>query len=225
MNSFEIEIKILLWSEEKAQELVNKLYQNDASTTVIGENSQLNHYFLAQGDFEKLYQTLQQHIAPEHHAKLHQVIVEGKWHSIRTREVDWKVLFIVKASVDDTTSFNGTARIEFEEKVPLSLAEIDQLLLDHGFPYQSKWSRQRKEYKYKDFNVCIDKNAWYGYVAEFEKIIADKEQTEAVKEQIRKELELLGIEELKQDRLERMFAFYNQHRPEYYWTEKTFIIE
>lgn len=225
MNTFEIEIKILLWSEEKAQELVNKLYHNDASTTIIGENSQLNHYFLAQGDFEKLYQTVQQYIAPEHHAKLHQVIVEGKNHSLRTREVDGKVLFIVKASIDDTTSSNGTARIEFEEVINLPLQQADQILLDTWFPYQSKWSRQRKEYKYKDYNVCIDKNAGYGYVAEFEKVIADKDQAEATKEQIRKELEILGIEELNQERLERMFAHYNAHRPEYYGTEKTFIIE
>lgn len=225
MHTFEIEIKVLLGSQEKAQELIQKLHQNDSSTNIIGENSQLNHYFLAQGDFEKLYKAVQQYIAPEHHAKLHQVIIEGKGHSLRTREVDGKVLFIVKASVDDTTSANGTARIEFEEKINLSLQEADQILLDNGFPYQSKWSRQRKEYKYKDYNVCIDKNAGYGYVAEFEKMITDKDQAESTKEAIRKELTLLGIEELDQGRLERMFTHYNSHRPEYYGTEKTFIIE
>ncbi|AHB41206.1 TPA: hypothetical protein DIC40_03365 [Patescibacteria group bacterium] len=225
MHTFEIEIKVLLGSQEKASELVKKLYENDSETNIIGENSQLNHYFLVQGDFEKLYQAVQQYIAPEHHDKLHQVIIEGKGHSIRTREVDGKVLFIVKASVDDTTSANGTARIEFEEKINLSLQEADQILLDNGFPYQSKWSRQRKEYKYKDYNVCIDKNAGYGYVAEFEKMITDKDQAESTKEAIRKELALLGIEELDQGRLERMFTHYNSHRPEYYGTEKTFIIE
>jgi predicted adenylyl cyclase CyaB len=225
MHTFEIEIKVLLGSQEKAQELIQKLHQNDSFTNIIGENSQLNHYFLAQGDFEKLYKVVQQYIAPEHHNKLHKVIIEGKSHSLRTREVDGKVLFIVKASVDDTTSANGTARIEFEEKINLSLQEADQILLDNGFPYQSKWSRQRKEYKYKDYNVCIDKNAGYGYVAEFEKMITDKDQAESTKEAIRKELTLLGIEELDQARLERMFTHYNSHRPEYYGTEKTFIIE
>jgi len=225
MNTFEIEIKILLWSQEKAQELVQKLYQNDTSTVVIWENSQLNHYFLPEWNFDKLYQILQNYIATEHHAKLHQVIVDWKNHSIRTREVDGKVLFIVKASVDDTTSSNWTARIEFEEQVNLPLDQIEQILVDNWFPYQSKWSRQRKEYKYKDYNVCIDKNAWYWYVAEFEKIIANKDQAESTKEEIRKELNTLWIEELDQNRLERMFAFYNKNRPEYYGTEKTFIIE
>jgi hypothetical protein len=35
----------------------------------------------------------------------------------------------------------------------------------------------------------------------------------------------LGVEELPQDRLERMFAHYNAHWPEYYGTEKVFVIE
>lgn len=225
MNTFEIEIKILLGSEEKAQELVKKLYENDKSTSIIWENSQLNHYFLVKWNLEKLYHELQQYISSSHHDKLHQIIIEGRNHSIRTREVDWKILFIVKASVDDTTSSNGTARIEFEEEVNLSLQQVDQILLNNWFPYQSKWSRQRKEYKYKDYNVCIDKNAGYWYVAEFEKIISDKSEAEQTKDTIRKELNLLNIEELNQERLERMFTHYNSHRPEYYWTEKTFIIE
>ncbi len=226
MNQFEIEIKILLGDESKAQELIEKIHQYDENTQLINKNSQLNHYFLAEWDFEQLTETLKQYIHHNHHEKLHQIIVDGKNHSIRTREVDGKILFVVKASVDDTSSSNGTARREFEEEITnLALHQLDQMILDHGFPYQSKWSRDRQEYKYKDYNVCIDKNAWYGYVAEFEKIIADQAEAEATKEAIRKELELLGIEELDQGRLERMFTHYNENWPEYYGTEKTFIIE
>lgn len=226
MNTFEIEIKILLGEEANAKALIEKIHQHDENTKLMDTNSQLNHYFLPEWNFEKLTETLKQHIHPDNHEKLYQVIVDGKNHSIRTREVDGKILFVVKASVDDTSSSNGTARLEFEEEVAnLALDQLDQIMLDHGFPYQSKWSRDRQEYKYKDYNVCIDKNAGYGYVAEFEKIITDKEQAEATKEAIRKELEFLGIEELDQGRLERMFAHYNKNRPEYYGTEKTFIIE
>jgi hypothetical protein len=35
----------------------------------------------------------------------------------------------------------------------------------------------------------------------------------------------LGIEELDAARLERMFAYYNAHWPEYYGTEKVFDIQ
>lgn len=192
MNTFEIEIKVLLGDASKAQEVIEKIHQNDPNTALIAQNNQLNHYFLPQGDFAKLTEILKQYIDAIHHEKLEQVILEGKNHSIRTREVDGTLLFVVKASVDDTTSSNGTARIEFEEAVAqLALHELDQLMLDHGFPYQSKRSRERKEYQYKDMHVCIDKNAGYGYVAEFEKVIPDRDQAEATKENIRKELELL----------------------------------
>lgn len=224
MNTFEIEVKVLLGWEEKAQELIEKIHLHP-DTKLITQNSQLNHYFLPQGDFEKLVERLKEYIHADHHEKLYQVIMEGKNHSLRTRKMDDKILFVVKASVDDTTSSNGTARIEFEEAVAdLALHELDQLMLNHWFPYQSKRSRQRKEYQYKDMHVCIDKNAGYGYVAEFEKMISDRDQAETTKETIRQELKNLGIEELSQDRLERMFAHYNEHRSEYYGTEKTFTI-
>ncbi len=35
----------------------------------------------------------------------------------------------------------------------------------------------------------------------------------------------VGVAELPQDRLERMFAYYNLHWPEYYGTENIFTIE
>jgi hypothetical protein len=132
MNTFEIEIKVLLGDEAKAQEVIEKIKQNDENTELIDKNSQLNHYFLPQGDFAKLTEILKQYIHPDNHEKLYQVIVEGKNHSIRTREVDGKLLFVVKASVDDTSSSNGTARIEFEEAIAeLALNELDQIMLDH----------------------------------------------------------------------------------------------
>ena len=38
-------------------------------------------------------------------------------------------------------------------------------------------------------------------------------------------MEKLGAEELAQERLERMFTFYNAHWPEYYGTDNVFTIE
>jgi predicted adenylyl cyclase CyaB len=132
---------------------------------------------------------------------------------------------VVKASIDDTTSSNGTARIEFEAELStLSLDALDKLLLDAGCSYQAKWSRDRKEYQFKDIVVCIDRNAGYGYLAELEKIVHTDEEAEQVKSDLREMMEELGIEELPQDRLERMFAYYNEHWPEYYGTEKIFTI-
>jgi len=59
-----------------------------------------------------------------------------------------QVILVLKASIDDTTSSNGISRIEFEAVMTdLSLAQLDQLLLDAGFTYQAKWSRERKAYQ------------------------------------------------------------------------------
>jgi adenylate cyclase class IV len=73
--------------------------------------------------------------------------------------------------------------------------------------------------------VCFDKNAGYGYLAEFEKIVPHAEALAAARAEIDAVMSELEVEELPQDRLARMFAFYNEHWPEYYGTDKTFTIE
>src|SRR6185503_16182832 len=134
-------------------------------------------------------------------------------------------LLVIKGASDDTSSSNGTARMEFEAKVDLSLDHLDKILLKSEFQYLSKWSRERQEFKYKGLNVTIDKNAGYGYLAEFEKVVEDPSQATETKSLIRDKMKDLGVEELKQDRLGRMFEFYNAHWDEYYGTEKVFNIE
>ena len=127
--------------------------------------------------------------------------------------------------MDDTTSENGIARMEFEEKMPMTLEKLDSLVLSSGFTYQAKWSREREEYVCRDTNVTLDKNAGYGWLAEFERIVNDEKELEAARNDIRALMTKLDVEELPQDRLERMFAYYNKNWPEYYGTEKIFVIE
>lgn len=224
-HQYEIEIKSLLGDEEKATALVAKMHAVDPDVQLLGKSSQLNHYFVG-GDIEKIFQNIVPHIEDEKIEAFKKVLSEGKNISVRTRQADDKVLFVVKASIDDTTSSNGTARIEFETEMPaLSLDALDELLLDAGCSYQAKWSRDRKEYQFKDIVVCIDRNAGYGYLAELEKIVHNGGEAETVKNDLRNLMQTLGIEELPQDRLERMFAYYNEHWPEYYGTKKIFTIE
>jgi adenylate cyclase class IV len=73
--------------------------------------------------------------------------------------------------------------------------------------------------------VCLDKNAGYGYVAEFEKVTDDALKVDTLKAELRSLMSELGVTELPQDRLERMFAHYNQHWAEYYGTNNVFTIE
>lgn len=225
MANFEIEIKSLIGDKTKAEKLVEKMKQADSGFISVGKHKQLNHYF-EPGDLSRLYEAVNPYIASENRRALRELTDQAKDYSIRTRWADGKVIFVMKASVDDTTSANGTARREFESVTPeLTLEQLDQLILDAGFKYQAKWSREREDYKYKGLNVSIDKNAGYGYLAEFESVIDDSSKADAVKSEIRQIMADLGAEELKQDRLARMFDYYNKNWQDYYGTEKVFNIE
>jgi predicted adenylyl cyclase CyaB len=224
MAQFEIEIKTLLGEKANAEALINQMLERDPSCAQVSANKQLNHYF-TDGDIQKLYEETQHLFSDEVREKFRDIVERGSSFSVRTRQKDESTLFVVKASVDAGTSFNTVSRLEFEEEVPLSLDELDALILNAGFTYQAKWSREREEYAYKGLNVCIDKNAGYGYLAEFEKVIHDESIIADVREEIDAIMQELGVFELPQDRLERMFEFYNQNWPEYYGTDKTFFIE
>lgn len=230
MNKYEIEIKSLLGSEENAKALIKKMEANDSALKKEKSHKQLNHYFIPtnqeENNLQELYSNTEHLIDDEAKAKFKNIINEAIKYSVRTRQADDKIILVVKASIDDTTSENGTARIEFEQAVEnTTLEELDSLVLNSGFEYQAKWSRERTEYNYKGTNISIDKNAGYGYLAEFEKVINDETQADKVKGELRELMDDLEIEELPQDRLERMFIYYNENWPDYYGTEKIFNIE
>lgn len=221
---YEIEIKSLLGSSENARLLRQKLVEIDPSTILISKNKQLNHYFI-DGDINVLYEKTAPFFTSKEQDYYKKIVALGKDFSVRTRLLDGTVLLVIKASIDDSTSENGISRIEFESEVKkVTLDELDRILLDSGFSYQAKWSREREEYVCKGVNVCLDKNAGYGYLAEFEKIIEDASKSQSVQSELRELMQELKVEELKQDRLERMFTHYNLHWEEYYGTDKVFTI-
>ena len=221
----EVEIKSLLGSKENAEALLGRVRAYDGTTRLVGSNKQLNHYFVG-GDAHRLEQKFSNSLTSEQQERFSRIMREGKSLSIRTRKADDTVLLVVKASIDDTTSANGTARIEFEAELPMTIDVLDEALLACGCAYQAKWSRDREEYVLSDgTHICLDCNAGYGYLAEFERVVSEGADAEAVKAELRELMEKLQVQELPQDRLERMFAFYNEHWQEYYGTEKTFSME
>lgn len=220
---YEVEIKSLLQTKENAQKLRDKL--KEQGIELSNKYKQLNHYFLSSGDFKKLKEKLFPLFGDEKKEKLKKILEVGKNHSIRTREMSEEVFFVVKASVDDTTSFNGIQRMEFEERVNISLDELDKILLDAGFEYQAKWSREREEYGKDDFYITIDRNAGYGYLSEFEIETENKNELEKAKQKILNFMSELDLQELSQERLERMFKFYNENWKDYYGTENIFNVE
>jgi predicted adenylyl cyclase CyaB len=224
-QQFEIEIKSLLGSKANAEKLQQNLLKRFPDAKITEESKQLNHYFVGD-DFSKLAKKLDSYIPGKLRAQFQHILHNGKKISVRTRQLNDQVIFVMKASIDDTTSSNGISRLEFETEVPtLTLEQLDQLLIDAGFSYQAKWSRERKAYKTGDTTVCLDKNAGYGYLAEFEGLVKNADQKDQVQKKLRQLMKDLGAEELAQDRLERMFAHYNAHWPEYYGTDNVFTIE
>ncbi len=224
MAHYEVEVKSLLGEESNAVALKDKMRALDPDCVCTSSNTQLNHYFHG-GDIDQLYAKVEHLFTGAEHEKFKRLTETGTEFSVRTRQKDDEVLLVVKASMDDGTSENTVKRMEFEEPVAISLEALDELVLAAGYDYQAKWSREREEYAYKGANVCLDKNAGYGYLAEFEKIVDDEDMIDQVRDEIDGLMAELGVVELPQDRLARMFDHYNQNWPEYYGTDKTFTIE
>jgi len=221
-NQYEIEIKSLLGNKKHADDLGKKIIERGG--TMVSKNKQLNHYFTV-SNLARFRKDLLSRVKDLDKPLFKKILDEGADFSIRTRDVDGRVLLVIKASIDSDTSSNSVSRIEFESEMGMSLDELDKLLLSSDLKYQAKWSRDREEYRLGDVNICIDRNAGYGYLAEFEKIINDRASAEATRQEISCLMEKFDVEELPQDRLERMFAHYNEHWLDYYGTNKIFNIK
>lgn len=222
MSLYEIEIKSLLGSPERASSLRDKISAKGG--VLKHKNNQLNHYFVLH-NADKFKEKLDPHIPAEDREKFEKILEEGSDFSVRTRDTDSEVKLVIKASIGDDSSSNGISRMEFEARMPMKLKKLDELLLDAGLEYQAKWSREREEYKLDDTSICLDKNAGYGYLAEFEKVITDPTLANNIKNELLGMMKSFEVEELSQGRLERMFTYYNNNWKDYYGTDKIFNIE
>lgn len=222
---YEIEIKTLLGDAASAEAFRQRLKEHYPDLVLDDTETQLNHYFKTTGNFQTLAQRIAEYLDDEQKARLDTILEKGSSFSLRTRQSEIAVLLVIKASVDAGSSDNTVSRMEFEAAMPMELEDLDFLLLETGFEYQAKWSRARETYTARDITICLDKNAGYGYLAEFEKVVTDGSDIEEVRQSLVAEMKAVGVEELPQDRLERMFAYYNEHWEEYYGTNRTFMVE
>jgi adenylate cyclase class IV len=222
---YEVEIKSLLVSKEKAEELYQKMKIIDPNTKLDKKEKQLNHYF-QKASLNQVRDAVYDILTPEDKSKFDEMLELSTNPNVRTRQIDnEQLLLVIKDSIQDSNSANGTSRIEFEANIiGMQIADLDQLLFDNGLEYQAKWSRYRETYKFQDIAICIDKNAGYGYLAELESVIDNPSQIKEQEKKLRSIMTKLELVELDSGRLERMFDFYNQNWPEYYGTDKIFEI-
>src|ERR1035437_5485858 len=104
MQSYEVEVKSLLGSEESAEVLRARMRQVDPNTALVSRNKQLNHYFTGLpadgrgqgGSMQKLGRDIAPHLAPELLAKLKDMSARGNAgdFSVRTRDKDGTVLLV-----------------------------------------------------------------------------------------------------------------------------------
>jgi adenylate cyclase class IV len=226
MHNYEVEIKVLLGTEEEKDIFVDRVQNCFPEVLYSYSESQRNHYFEG-GNLAHLFGTFREYITQEQAESLHRLSQEAKSFSVRTRGTPTQTIIVVKATVNDESSSNGTARIEWEvDLAPMTIEEMDALVISAGFAYQAKWSRSREGFDLNSNTVlCLDKNAGYGYLAEFERVIDDAELVESTRAELLAMIESLGYQELDQARLARMFAYYNQNWAEYYGTENVFTVE
>lgn len=225
-QQFEVEVKVLLGDQSAAEEFVSKLRSADPTLSVHSQSSQLNHYFDQDGKPAKLLEMVKSSLTAEDYASLQDIVETAERFALRTRQDDGGVRLVIKAAKGDEDEQHAVQRLEGDYLTDeVSIDHLDRLILEAGYSYLSKWSRQRTTYQYKSYTVCIDRNAGYGHLAEFEKLVDGEDQAEQAKAEILQEITRLGVEELPQDRLGRMFAHYNEHWPEYYQTDKTFTVE
>jgi adenylate cyclase class IV len=226
MHSYEVEIKVLLWEASAKDAFMERVRSSFPTMTHEYSESQLNHYFEG-GNLRHLLGTFREYISQEQAESLHRLSGEAKGFSVRTRGTPTQTIIVVKATVNDESSSNGTARIEWEvDLAPMTLDDMDKKVLAAGFAYQAKWSRAREWYKLNDDTVlCLDKNAGYGYLAEFERVIDDASLVDSTRTELLTMIESLGYHELDQARLARMFEKYNREWQSYYGTENVFTVE
>lgn len=226
-QQYEVEVKTLLGSDQAAAGFVQALKEADPHLAVTRESQQLNHYFNEAGNPEQLLVALRGVLSAADHDQLTHILKTYPKFALRTRLQNDTVLLVVKAAKeaghDDQHALN---RVEGEyQAMTKTIDELDELIRSAGYDFLSKWSRDRTEYKYKDYTVSLDKNAGYGYLAEIEKLVTDEQAASEAKAAVLAELASLGYAELSQERLGRMFAYYNEHWPEYYRTDKTFTVD
>jgi len=220
---YEIEIKSLLPDQKAADELIERVTRKDSTIELVSEQHQLNHYF-KEGDLASLIETMKDHLSTKQLDLIRDIAARAVHINVRARLRNDTVLLIVKGSLDDASAAHSHQRMEFEEPVDMPIDELDELILSSGWQLEAKWQADRKIYRALGLTIDMVKTPGYGYLVEFERVVSDDTARDEAHSQVIAVMKSLNAEELANDRLERMFAYYNEHWQEYYGTDKAFTV-
>lgn len=227
-KNIELEIKSLVTNLADLQTKIESKYDMTRCTKTYSE--QLNHYFEEDKEALKkllfnydknlftwnLYELTQPH--EDELVSASKLAVRSRWDSVQG------TLLIFKYSLIDENSVNGTTRKELEFPLDVELTELDNYLLECGFTYQSKWSRQRTQYSFDSgWNLCLDNNAGFGGILEVEYVATEEEyaaKQDYLMYKARNFLNTLGLVELDASLLNTMFDYYSNRYDNFYGTDK-----
>lgn len=221
---YEIEIKSLLGSQEATDAVLLRVGQLDHDCAIASTQKQLNHYF-KDGDLATLVTAFRSMLTPDQVATLTEISKRATSINVRSRQKNDEVLLIVKGSLDATSAVHSHQRMEFEAPLAITIEQLDEMILSTGWRLEAKWQAERTIYAALGLTLDVFFTPGYGYMIEFEKVVADDTDRETAHQQVVAVMNQLGVSELPNDRLERMFAYYNEHWPEYYGTRNIFTIE
>lgn len=234
-TNYEVELKVLLWTAFPPEIFIKALSNDFKSVREKAEETHRNHYFEVPHRC-KIMPAFEERLPIDHEDKI-RIAEFRNWNDIvvRSREVTtvhWtQVLLVMKSTVDWGTSQNGTIRKELEIPTPMSIDDLDAILTAQAeIRPQAKWSRVRKTFDVVDkdgfyFTVCLDKNAGYGYIVEFEVVVNNPSVIESTKLKLKNCINIMWLQELPEDQLHRMFEFYTKNWESFYQTENYFFIK
>jgi adenylate cyclase class IV len=225
-----IELELKAFPGQHTQSIID--YSEDFK--LVSTETQLNHYFSGSLSPAQLTSLSEYDIdwTNEKHENLLNFIQNFSQakQSIRTRYSSFYTYphsstFVLKATKNDTSSENGTARVELEFEIGRVLDKLDNYLISSlKLEYLSKWSRKRVTYKWlpEDITVCVDVNAGYGTILEVELMTEEKEDYSADLDTLRYLLQIIEAKEIPTSHMDEMFQVYNKDWEKFYGTSLTF---
>ena len=100
------------------------------------------------------------------------------------------------------------SREEIEVKFPIDdFKKIEAIFKEMGHDVYIKWFRDRISFKYRDFDICLDKTKGYGNILEIERLCEDSEKEKAL-EEIKIFFRKLGVDITPREEFERKFSDY-----------------
>jgi len=225
-----IELELKAFPGQHTEHIIN--YSNDFD--VVSTETQLNHYFSGSLTSAQLTSLSEYDIdwTNEKHENLLKFIQDFSQakQSIRTRYSSFYTYphsstFVLKATKNDTSSENGTARVELEFNTGRVIEKLDNYLISSlKLNYLSKWSRKRVTYKYlpEDITVCLDLNAGYGTIIDVELLTEEKEDYSADLDRLRYLFQIIEATEIPTSHMDEMFQVYNRNWDKFYGTSLTF---